>query len=123
MTEETETDQKPANRGVFSRILKNAKMSTEAATDVAAADDWMDDALEALDYEEPTLLAFLQDDPEIPNAMWAFKSVCYWILRRDLNRGLPLIEILTHVNTLTSRLTAAIALRAVMLDRQGRSGS
>ena len=112
------------DRGTMARLLTNVNLSAESKVDIALADAYIDEALDAIDDEEPSLLDWLQNDPELQNLQWANLSTMYWLLARDMKDDeVSFEQMVTNLDKILGRVRATIAWRAAMRERKGFSAS
>lgn len=107
-------------RGTMTALTADLEFSDEDRAAIAQADAYMDEALDAVDDEEPTLLEWLKNDPELEQLCWANRSVTYWLIRDGLKNGVPLSTMTYMLGALFSRVLAATAWRATMRAREGQ---
>ena len=105
-------------RGVMTRLLASLDMTDFDRSEITLADAYLDEALDAVDDEEPTLLGWLSNDTDLERLCWANRSVMYWLVVRNSQRGVPLQRTINSIDKLVSRMLAATAWRATMRARE-----
>jgi hypothetical protein len=101
---------------VFARLLRQ-QLDHGALVEIRAADLWVDEALEHLEREEPSLRAWLEKDYSLNRALKANMTAIYQSVVSDAGRGQPFERSLDRVNQLIFRIVAAAAWRAALNER------
>ena len=102
-------------RGVLSRMLKR-RLDDSERDDVALADAYLDEALDALDLEEPALVSWLESDPELSRLLRANMSAVYWMMVSDFSRG-RMTDTVKKIDKLFTRVIHGVAWRAALRAR------
>lgn len=112
-------DDLPVNheRQVMARVLQPLDITDSNRREIELADTYIDDALDAVDNEEPSLLEWLSTDLDLSRLFFANRSTIYWLIVSDSQKGIPLGTTVQKIDALTSRLLAATSWRALMLAR------
>jgi hypothetical protein len=87
---------------------------------VTVADSTIDESLVQLETEEPTLLSWLSNDAKVARVLRANAEATKLTIVRGLQTNTPLDTVLSRVDGLSYRASAALAMRAVQRDRQIR---
>lgn len=101
---------------MMARSLKG-QLDGRFKAEVERADDWVDQALAALEEEEPSLASWLDTDESINRALTANASAIYWTIISVLAAGDSLEDAMERVDKLVERLVHATALVAAMRER------
>lgn len=105
-----------ATRRVFTRLLRK-QLDSGSLGEVAAADAWVDEALEHLESDEPELLAWLERDPDLNRALKANMTAIYQAVVNDAGKGQPFVASLERLNQLIFRMVAATSWRVALKER------
>lgn len=105
-----------ASRQVFTRLLKH-QLDSGSLVEVQAADIWVDEALEHLERDEPSLLEWLEKDQALNQALKANMTAIYQSVVNTANKGEPFESSLSRVNQLIFRMVAATSWRAALKER------
>lgn len=105
-----------SSRRVFTRLLRK-QLDRGSLNEINAADIWVDEALEHLESDEPTLLSWLERDPELTRALKANMTAIYHAVVTDANKGQSFEMSLERVHQLIFRIVAASAWRAALMER------
>lgn len=103
-------------RGLLSRLLKK-HLDDDGRAEVAAADAYLDEALNGLDMEEPALVKWLDSDLDVQRLSRANLSAVYWLVNDGLRRGRNLDQVIMGVDQLYGRVMYATAWRASLRER------
>lgn len=108
------------NRRVFSQMYgKHLGPIDQGA--VQMADLFVDEALSALDDEEPGLRAWLERDPQVQGMLKANNTALYKVVDHAMRNGAPPTVYLETMAQLVFRAVAAIAWRAALRERESAS--
>lgn len=105
-----------ASRKVFTRLLKK-QLDSSSLGEIRAADAWVDEALDHLEMDEPSMLAWLERDPDLNRALKANMTAIYQAVVNDASRGQPFAGSLERVNQLIFRMVAAASWRVALKER------
>lgn len=105
-----------SSRRVFTRLLRK-QLDPGALGEVCAADVWVDEALDHLEREEPSLLGWLERDPALNRALKANMTAIYQSVVNNAKRGEPFEHSLDRMNQLIFRMVAATSWRAALKER------
>lgn len=105
-----------SSRRVFTRLLRK-QLDSGSLGEVRAADAWVDEAMEHLELDEPSLLAWLERDPDLNRALKANMTAIYQAVVNDASKGQPFANSLERVNQLIFRMVAAASWRAALKER------
>ena len=108
---------KTSPRKVLTRLLANAGLEGSGLTDLARADTFVDESLHQLEHEEPSLLAWLRDDPEVNDLLKVHTSATYALLHRNSDQGRPLAYTMRQIDSLNYRLICTVAMAAAARER------
>lgn len=108
------------NRQVMAQLLDSLDFREDIKDEVKLADYYIDEALDVLETEEPSLLEWIQTDEEVDRLRWTNRSTTYWLMMAQMKKQVPLEKIVGKVDNLFGRVLAAVAWRAVMKDRERR---
>ena len=98
-------------RNVLTKILEG-HMTEDLITHIAAADQYVDDALDLLEYEEPTLMQWLENDRNT-SAFKASMTAIYILLLK--NRSAEACA--EQIGQVLTRLLYATSAEAVLSQR------
>jgi hypothetical protein len=111
-----QTESSVPERNVFSRILKG-ELNAVASAEVAAADSYLDEALDALDMEEPTLCKWLESDADLNRLLTTNITATARLIYRLAQQGVDYNVCMGRVNNLFFRVICAAVYRGVQGDR------
>ena len=107
---------KASSRRVFTRLLEK-QLDQGSLGEVRAADAWVDEALEHLERDEPSLLEWLEKDPALNRALKANMTAIYQSVVNNAHKGEPFEHSLGNMNQLIFRMVAATSWRAALKER------
>ena len=111
-------ERKTDARNVLMKLLKREGVDETTLADVRRADAFVDEALDALDAEEPALMGWL-NSPEVNELLRVQTAASYALIIRDNQRGVPLEQMVHRLQTLNYRAICALSLAAAMRERPG----
>lgn len=114
------TSRTPQARGLFKKLL-GKRVTPESLADLEVADTYVDEALDALELEEPSLTKWLEGNTEVNGLMQANISAVYIMLYTGLKKGYPLDEIVKEIDKLYTRVIYGTAWRAALRERVVRT--
>ena len=107
-----------SERRLLSRHLRHHVVPEYFQQTVAPADEAMDNALDQLETEEPSLLEWLGSEPTMRCLLDAHGAATFVALALSQSSGLPLDKVTRRLDGLVYRLVATVALEATMRARQ-----
>jgi hypothetical protein len=110
-------DRSMVARGVLTKVLKRY-LDEGGVSDVSRADAYLDEALDALEFEEPSLVHWLETNKDLELLMFANTSAIYWTIHDQFMRGRPLEAIMPKIDRLIGRVVYAAVWRAIMRERE-----
>lgn len=87
------------------------------AADIEDADRWVDEALTALETEEPSMLKWVSEDPFAREALNATTIAIFNSVNRAMHQGRPMGEVLRWISFYNYRLAAASAWHSANRER------
>lgn len=106
------------SRGVFTRLLRR-QLDRGSLGEIKAADSWVDQALEHLESDEPTLRQWLEKDLELNRALKANMTAIYQAVVNDAGKGQPFERSLERMNQLIFRVVSAAVWHSAIKGREG----
>ena len=87
-------------------------------SEVRDADHYVDSALAVLEWEEPTLLEWLAEDPHINGVLRANATAMFALIMADQKRKFTWERTIKRLEALVYRTSVAIAWNAAMHERR-----
>lgn len=103
-------------RRILMHILKSS-LRESALGEVQIADRYIDDALDALEVEEPTLERWLANDPQLTLALQTNINAIWRAIYADAERNIPFARSIKRMNILVFRMVSAAVYHGVLADR------
>lgn len=108
---------KTTPRNVLETVLKKVVTPPFLQNVVLPADRVTDEALDTMEFEEPSFMAWIQEDPEIENLFRAHAAAVFRTLQIASSQGLSMEQVMRRIDALSYRLSATVALNATMRER------